>query len=191
MGNGLGGDDRGTGMCCADGLLGLLDRIRLSVECLGVRGVVAGMAGVGRRQPRRKFGGHRLGGAEVVEDMFVRRGRFTKSGCVEKRVGVDRCHVGMGLQYVIDPLVVTAAVVDDQGGVGNGSRIGGTRLEGVRICRGTVDDRCHGRAVPGDGLCDTAPDVGRGDNCRNADSTGAAGAPVTAAGTQSHCQDDN
>ena len=60
-----------------------------------------------------------LGDIQVIEDVLVGRlpGICSVRGG-EKRIGIDRFDCRMIGQHLIDPWVVTAAVVDHQGGVG-------------------------------------------------------------------------
>ncbi len=77
---------------------------------------------------------------------------------------VDGRFVTGGLQDVLDELVVTAAVEDHQGRVGDLRGVGRTGLVGVRVGRRFGDDRGDLESVAGDGLRDAAPDVGGRDD---------------------------
>ncbi len=83
------------------------------------------------------------------------------------------------LQQLGEEVVVAAAVVDGQLGVGQRGGVGRGALVGMRIGRRTVDDRGDLDLVTTNGLDHAAPDVGRG---HHLDLGGVAGRVATGAG---------
>ncbi len=66
----------------------------------------------------------------------------------------------MAGQHLVDPWVVTAAVVDDQGGVGDRGGVGGTYRIGMRIDIRAGQDGPDGEMTAGDRTRHAAPHVG-------------------------------
>ena len=77
MRNRFGRHNRRTRVGAAHRPLDLLDGVRAAVERLRVRPVIGRVGRVGASQPVTDLRGDRLGGVEVVEDVFVGRLRFT------------------------------------------------------------------------------------------------------------------
>src|SRR6185312_4116356 len=127
----------GVGVNGGDGVFGAGDAVGVAAERGGIGAVVRGVARVDRREPVGDRGGHRLGDAQVVEDVLV----AWLPVVLEKRVGIDRLGAGLVGQHVVDPSVVAAAVEDDQGGVGDRGGVRGAGLVGVRVGFRPAQDR--------------------------------------------------
>ena len=149
-------------MGLADGALGRGDLVGLLAELGRVGAIGVGVAGIDLGEPVGDLAGDRLGGGRVVEDVLV--GRLLRR--VQQRVRIDVRDVGMVGQHIVDPVVVAAAVVDDQRRIGDLGRVGRAGLKRVRVVDGAGHDRLHRRVAAGDGAGHAAPDVRGGDDGR-------------------------
>jgi hypothetical protein len=139
-------------MACSE----MFDRVGPAAEFGGVGPVVRGIARVDGRQPVGDRSGNRLGDVQVVEDVLI--GRL--AAMLPKRIRINRSDRPMPGQHLVDPWVVTAAVVDHQRRVHHGGRVGGAGLIRVRIGIGAGQDGLDGDVVSGDRARHAAPHVG-------------------------------
>jgi hypothetical protein len=121
--DGFGRHDGDAGMVAADRAFGFGDHVRLGAERGGVLAVGGRVGGVVGREVVGDARRHGLGGRQVVEHVLV--GGLAVRRLGGQRVGVDGGDVRMGQEDVVGPLVVVAAVVDDQRRVGDRGGVGG------------------------------------------------------------------